>query len=42
MKEYNKMNGFAEELCSRVFNTERLQRICENYNIEFDELNDIY
>lgn len=33
---------FKEELVTKVFNPKRLLRICENYNIEFDELMEIY
>jgi hypothetical protein len=33
---------FAEELAATVFHPNRLARICEQYNIEFDELMDTY
>ncbi len=35
-------NIIFEELVSKVFNPNRLLTICEKYNIDFDELNDIY
>lgn len=33
---------FKEELVAKVFHPHRLLKICEAYNIEFDELMDIY
>ena len=42
MKEYNKTSGFSEELCMIVFHPVRLLNICKKYNIEFDELIEIY
>ena len=35
-------SGLAEEIAKKVFNPERLNKICKIYNIEFEELNDIY
>jgi hypothetical protein len=32
---------FAKELAERVFHPARLERICEEYNMEFDEYMDI-
>ena len=37
MKEHKK-SGFSKELIKYVFNLNRLLTICNNYNIEFDEL----
>ena len=36
------INGFSSELCMTVFHPDRLQRICDKYDIELDELNAIY
>ncbi len=34
--------SFFEELVSKVFNPERLLKLCETYNLSFDEINDCY
>ena len=39
---YNSNWIFKEELIAKVFNPKRLLQICETYNIEFDELMEIY
>lgn len=39
---YNSNWIFKEELIAKVFNPRRLLQICETYNIEFDELMEIY
>ena len=41
MKETKKNSGFSEELIKYVFNPNRLLTICNDYNIEFDELMNI-
>ena len=38
----NMMNTINEELIAKVFNPDRLLRICEKYNIEFIKLMEIY
>ncbi len=40
MKE--NMSEFNEELVAKVFNPNRLLKICENYNINFIEIQEIY
>jgi len=40
MKE--NMSRMSEELASVVFHPKRLLKICDDYNIEFDEVMDIY
>ncbi len=43
MREHTmKPGGLAEQLAAAVFHPERLNRLCEQYNIEFDELMEIY
>lgn len=42
MKKQMKDTGLAEELAAKVFNPQRLLHICETYNMEFDELMDMY
>ncbi len=36
------MKEFNEELVANVFNPKRLLKICEEYNIDFYEIQDIY
>jgi hypothetical protein len=40
MREKNM--AFAEELATHVFHPARLNRICETYGLDWEELNDIY
>ena len=42
MKLNSKTSEVVEELIAKVFHPDRLLRICENYNIEFDDLVNIY
>ena len=42
MKERIELNGFKEELVLKVFHPRRLMSICNEYNIEFDALNELY
>jgi hypothetical protein len=42
MKQNRINSGIIEELIANVFNTDRLHRICEKYNIKFRELIQIY
>jgi len=37
----NNMAPFTEELASYVFNPRRLERLCNKYNLTFEELNDL-
>jgi len=40
MKENNSI--FTEELVSKVFNPNRLLKLCSLYNLTFEEINDFY
>jgi len=42
MKKNRAISGFIEKLIKKVFEPNRLLRICEKYNIEFDDLMEIY
>ena len=42
MKQNRINSGIIEELIANVFDTDRLHRICEKYNIKFRELIQIY
>ena len=42
MFEQMKQSGIAEEIAQNVFSWTRLQKICETYNIEMEELQEIY
>ena len=42
MKQYMKNSGIAEEIAKKVFQPERINRICDMYGIEFEELMEIY
>ena len=42
MKKNRAINGVIEELTAKVFHPHRLLYICEKYNIEFDDLMEIY
>ncbi len=42
-KQMKKLNApFLEELVSKVFNPIRLTKLCETYNLTFEEINDCY
>ncbi len=36
------MKEFNEELVAKIFNPNRLLRLCDKYNINFIDINDIY
>ena len=38
----NQCQPFAEELTARVFHPLRMQRLCYNYNVDFEELVELY
>lgn len=42
LQYYIHKNIILKELIEKVFNPHRLVKICDTYNIEFEELNDIY
>jgi hypothetical protein len=42
MKQNIENSGIKEELAKTVFNPLRLQKLCENYMIEFEEIVEIY